>query len=365
MVYIKIVIAYITMLMQILTPIWAVISKGGEKAFFEDWSPEQVYTEDYAVSVEKQPGKDFVVLNLTDIQMVDKEEFGEEGKLARATIEKLIRETDPDLITVAGDNAWDNAAYIDMVSMIDSFGIPWAPVMGNHDGGGCVSEFWCAYQFTMAQNCLFRFGPADMGYGNYIVNITENGQIIHTLFMLDTHSDIQSDNVNGKKGTGYDHLWANQLQWYRWAVNGIAALAGHTVESTAIMHIPTVEYRIAWNEAQYDAATDTYLNPAYADAFGKNCEGVCAPPENNGFVALCKELGSTKNIICGHDHINDSSFLYDGIRLSYCLKLGSGGYWLNDMNGGSLLTVNGSGQGTFSHYFIDQHDIGFDLPSHD
>lgn len=365
MVYIKIIVAYLTMLCQLFTPIGALISKGGEKAFFEKWSPEQQFTEDYAASIKKRPGKDFTVLNLTDLQMVDKEEFGPEGELAKASIKKLVEMTDPDLITLSGDNAWDNAAYMDITNEIDSYGIPWAPVMGNHDGGGCVSEFWCAYQFANAENCLFKFGPENMGYGNYIINVTENGQIIHTLFMVDTHSDIQEDNINGKKNSGYDHLWANQLEWYRWAVNGIAAIAGKTVESTVIMHIPVYEYRLAWNEAAYDADTDTYQNEKYADSFGKNCEGICCPPQSNGFFALCKELGSTKNIIAGHDHINDSSIMYDGIRLSYSLKCGSGGYWINDMHGASILTVTSDGVGTFSHVFLDQHDLGFDLPTHD
>lgn len=365
MVYIKIIIAYITMLSQLFTPIFALINNRGEKAFFEDWSVLQEYTSQYAAELEKRPGKDFTVLNLTDIQMVDKEEFGIEGELAKATIRKLVEETDPDLITLSGDNAWDNAAYMDITNEIDSYGIPWAPVMGNHDGGGCVSEFWCAYQFASAKNCLFKFGPADMGYGNYIINVTENGKIIHTLFMVDTHSDIQQDNVNGKKGSGYDHLWANQIEWYRWAVEGIAKSQGNVVESTVIMHIPVYEYKTAWNEAGYDAATGTFTTDKYSDSFGMNCEGICCPPENNGFFALCKELGSTKNMIAGHDHVNDSSIMYDGIRLSYSLKCGSGGYWINDMNGGTVLNITSDGTGTVSHVFIDQHCLGFDLPSHD
>ena len=27
-------------------------------------------------------------------------------------------------------------------------------------------------------------------------------------------------------GGGYDHLWENQIEWYKWAVNGISELAG-------------------------------------------------------------------------------------------------------------------------------------------
>ena len=121
--------------------------------------------------------------------------------------------------------------------------------MGNHDGQGCPSEFWCAYNFAQAKNCLFKFGPRGMGYGNYIVNITENGEIIHSLFLMDTHSDVEEDNINGAAGSGYDHLWKDQFDWYSWAVDGIEAAAGKQVESTVIFHIPLYEYKLAYGKA--------------------------------------------------------------------------------------------------------------------
>ena len=58
---------------------------------------------------------------------------------------------------------------------------------------------------------------------NYIINITEKGKIIHTLFMMDTHSYIERE-VDGEIETFYDHLWDNQQEWYKWAVNGIKEL---------------------------------------------------------------------------------------------------------------------------------------------
>lgn len=349
MAIIKLVVAVILTFGQFLSPYIAFVQMGGIDNLYDEWSPEQKYTADYAINLEKAPGKDFVVLNLADIQLSSKEVYGEYGKIAEATIAKAIEETKPDLITLTGDNAWCRPGYIRLVNYLDTFGIPWAAVMGNHDGdnGDKVYENWCAYLLYKAENSVFRFGPKDMGVGNYIINITENGKIIHTLYMVDTHTNTELP------CGGYDHLWDNQLAWYEWAVKGTNELAGKTVESSVFFHIPCIQYKYAWEDAQYNTETGVYENPAYADSFGLNDETICCPNYDNGFFALAKELGSTKNMIAGHDHVNSSSILYDGIRLSYSLKCGPGCYWNDFQNGGSTLTIDSEGHAVFAHHYVD------------
>ena len=343
---------FVLSLGQILSPFFATMAKGGEEAFFEDWSASQTFTRDYCTEIEKEPGKDFVVLNLTDIQLDTFEPFDGSGELAEKTITKLIEENKPDLITVTGDNAWSMTTYIWTVDLIDSYGIPWAPVMGNHDGAGTPSEFWCAYQFTQAENCLFKFGPEGMGYGNYIINVTENGEIVRSLYMMDTHSDIEEDgSINGPKGGGYDHLWPEQIEWFKWASDGIAKAAGRTVPATVYFHIPVYEYKLAWDEA-YDTDNMCFTGEYAENSFGENHETVCCPPGNNGFFEVAKAHGVT-DIICGHDHINDSSILYNGVRLTYGLKCGSGAYWEPEMNGGTLYIISDGGAASTVHKFVD------------
>lgn len=361
----KLILAFAMSVSQIFAPVSALIANGGEKAFFENWSPESVYTASYAQEIEKQPGKDFVILNLTDVQLDDYEVYGKNGTLAKNTIDKLVDDVKPDLITMTGDNAWGTMAYLELIKQIDSYGIPWAPIMGNHDGQRLLSEFWAAYKFFEAENCLFRFGPADMGYGNYVINITENGHVVHTIFMMDTHSDATFETEDGKE-SGYDHLWENQLEWYKWVVDGVAGLEGKTVESSVFFHIPVCEYKDAWEAASVKTDEDTAnikdgpYNDEYKDvSFGKNGENVCCSPVNNGFFALCQSLGSTKNIISGHDHVNNSSILYKGIRLTYGMKTGAGCYWDAGMNGGTKLAVASDGSTITEHIYIDPADVGY------
>ncbi len=375
----QLVMAFFFAIPQILAPIPANIF---EASYFEEWSAEQEYTEDYAVVIEKEADKDFVILNLADIQISDDENYYPEYEYAKAMINKLVEEQKPDLITLTGDNAWDTVAYVTLVNFVDSLGIPWAPVMGNHDGQGCISEFWCGYLFDEAENCLWKFGPKDMGYGNYIINIEENGEVIHTLFMMDTHDDGEWT-VDGQTVSGYDHLWDNQIEWYEWAVKGIEAKAGKPVESSVFIHIPVFEVREVWNEyyeGHYCASCDDLFTAAqlkngkcpacagevtlthnkegnlwtgeYADkATGIIHETPCPGAVNNHFTDKMLELGSTKNVMFGHDHVCNASINYEGIQLTYSLKLGYGCYYEDGLMGGTTLTINSDGNAQYAHHF--------------
>ena len=349
----RLIIAYILILPQIILPAfmgWLIPVKGSN---FEKWDASKEFKRSYAFEVEKKADKDFVILNLTDIQLGENEMRSEYGTMAKAIIDELVETTKPDMITVTGDNGSGCYTYITLAKWLDSYDIPWALVMGNHDGQGTPNEKWCARSLLTSKNGLFKMGPKDMGIGNYIVNITENGKIIHTLFMMDTHSDAQDGSINKVPDVhGYDHLWEPQLDWYKWAVEGIEKVNGGKVQSTVFMHIPVYQYRLAWN-SHYDKENGCF-KPEYADTdFGVNHEWICSAEKDNGFFDLCKELGSTKDMVVGHDHVNCSSILYDGIRLSYGVKCGAGCYWEPEMSGGTTITIHSDGTTAIEHHFID------------
>ena len=182
--------------------------------------------------------------------------------------------------------------------------------------------------------------------------ITENGEVIHTIFMMDTHNNGTWTDENGNTVEGYDHLWDNQIEWYKWAVNGIAAEEGRVVESSAIMHIPVYEFRTVWEE-YYDDETDTFTGPYAADSFGVIHETPCPGAVNNHFMDVVLDLDSTKNMIFGHDHVCNASIVYEGVRLSYGLKLGQACYYEEGLQGGSTLSIASDGSATFAHYFCD------------
>ena len=342
-------LSLIVAVFQLIVPLTVNKIVGIDK-LYTDWSQDSEYRlEDFA-SVEKDPDKDFVILNLTDTQLTGDEAICKSGRLLKNTIKELIEKTKPDLITLTGDNAWGDFAYIQIVNVLESYRIPWTPAFGNHDSSDSVAE-WQSLLFTDSRHCLYRVGPRDMGYGNYAVNITENGKVVRSLIFMDTHSNATFTLSDGSKVSGYDHLWDNQIEWYKWAVNGVQKYgADGKVPSTVFFHIPVVEYKDAY-EAAWDKTTSTY-NEGY-DAFGVNLEGVCCAPVNNGFFGVAKALGSTTDIICGHDHINSFSAVYQGIRLTYSLKTGCGCYWDESLNGGTQFTIDSAGKSTVKHIYVE------------
>lgn len=349
---VKLVVSFLLAIAQVLTPVGAYIIRGGEDAFFTEWSASDEFNQNSYITLEKDPDKDFVILNLADVQLRDDEVYTDEDYETRKLIKEMVEKHQPDLITLSGDNAWGTMAYIELIRLVDSFDIPWAPVMGNHDGQRTISEFWAAYLLSKAKNCLFEFGPEDMGYGNYIINITENGRIIHTLFMVDTHDGAEFVDENGATVSGYDHLWKNQIEWYKWGVKGVEKIEGKTVESTVIMHIPVYEYKEAW--AMFSSEEIGTIDPAFDPvAKGTHGEGICSPPVRTEFFSVCKELGSTKNMLCGHDHINNSQIYYEGIRLNYAVKTGYGSYYTDDLVGATTITVNSNGNAYVEHDCVE------------
>ena len=112
-----------------------------------------------------------------------------------------------------------------IVSIIDSYDIPWAVVFGNHDREFGNNLYYQAEQFMEAENCLFEVGPSNVdGLGNYVINVTENGHAVYSLFMIDSQSEIVTDTEKY-----FDNIHKNQIQWYKDNVDAISEIEGHQV----------------------------------------------------------------------------------------------------------------------------------------
>lgn len=316
---------------------------------------------DYVV-LQKDPSRDLVVLNLTDIQLTDYD-FSPITPLADETfayITELIAKEKPDLITVSGDiGCGYKKATLAIAAFLDSFKIPWAPVFGNHDHETHnLTPEDTAYIFENATYSLFRRGPADMGLGNYAIHVMEGNTLVHVFYMMDTHNKREYI-IDGKQVKDYDHLWQVQLNWYEWAVSGATAYAGKIVPSTVIAHIPIMQYKTAfdasWNSDKSPSKVDDYKNGIYKnpDDFGIMWEShVYSSPVENGFYDVMVRLGSTKDYICGHDHFNNFSVSDGNMRLTYALKVGPGCYWNPKLNGGTIISIASDGESDVHHVYI-------------
>ena len=318
-------------------------------------------------TLEKKPGRDFVLLNLSDPQLATEnwEEGSEARRILTGTVTELLERVKPDLVTVSGDISYSDQtpAYDLFGDLMDSCGVPWAPVLGNHDNQG--GEEWIskiADSFLRHCCCLFEKGDPKYGCGNYVIRITENGKPVEGILMMDSHNREDFTNPDGTVVSEWGRLWPCQLDWYRDEIAALEADGCH--DSTLIMHIPVFGYRTAWEAAirpdvnpkemtPEDSTGAKWWNPGYESAYGVRYEGICSYPAEEGMADLVVSLGSTKHMIAGHDHVNNFVIPWRGVKWIYSLKAGAGCYWRKNLNGGTVLTIGSSGVTSVRHEFVD------------
>ena len=338
---------------------------------------------DYVICLEKEKNKDFKILNFADVQLSSDDVEYENGVATYAyeLMSELITETNPDLITLSGDQGYGEPRSINAISsVIDPYNIPWAPVFGNHDNECNVLSIKEQIDlYSSYSNCLLKYGPTEVTEspsgipraGNYIINIVEKDDsesfhIVRTIFMLNSGDRTDPYDLDKKLNAHfYEHLNDKQLEFYKWGLECAKKYNnGEYPKSTIIEHIPITAYAFGFAEAfitdysAYDyvkihAVTGGYLvketyngecwKDGYKDSFGVCYEVICCSPEDDGIFDVLLEYGSTDSMLAGHDHKNNFSINYKGIRLSYGLKTGYGSYYDRQLVGGTLLTVTDSG----------------------
>lgn len=306
--------------------------------------------------------KDFVVLNFSDFNMSvsNWEENTYESRLLCGTVTELVERVMPDLITFTGDfsGAEYDEGYQKSADLLNSFGIPWAFVWGNHDNQcGPESTDRLSDMMMSYNHCIFEKGDASLGSGNYVIRIDEEGIPIFSLILMDSHDRDEYITNDGEKKICWGRLSKAQLDWYSRTARELGT------KNAILTHIPLYAFRTAfsnaWNhhfdpkQVTYDDTHDKkYWNPLYESSFGTCYEGICSYPLDGGEFDIVKDVGSTELILVGHDHINSFAIGYNDVLLAYALKTGAGCYWNENLNGGTVLKINKNGV-SLEHVFVD------------
>ena len=318
-------------------------------------------------TLKKQPGRDFILLNLSDPQLGDGEwaEGHPNRRILEGTVKELVKRVSPDLITVSGDLAWagNDAAYDTLADLFDSTGVPWAPMWGNHDNqGGADYIESVVKRYLTHPLCLYERGPAGLGNGNFVIRVEEEGVPVEGILIMDSHDRAPYVSEKGEESSEWAKLWPEQIDWYR---EQIALLEADGCRDTALlMHIPIYAYREAHAAAEkpeIDPSSVTpeeadgpgVWNPGYEDSFGVRHEGICSYPADEGMFDAVLALGSTKTILAGHDHVNNTVIRYKGVTFVYSLKAGPGCYWDPKLNGGTVFRITKDGVSGVRHEYVD------------
>lgn len=293
-----------------------------------------IYDQAEYFSLTKKTGKDFKILQLTDTHFTGLFFLDNQTE---DIMRECVKKTEPDLIIITGDLAftpYNGQVYKRIVKIMDSFDIFWTFNFGNHDSTGSANKARLVEIAKSSSKCIFSQGPSNIhGVGNFIINIKDSGgNVLTPLIIMDSNEHRKYD---GK--SGYDYIYPDQVEWYKWAVNGFTQNGGVVMPSLLFIHIPFPEYFDAYEavlEDREDIATLMY---------GKKLEPNCAPMENTGLFDEILSLGSTKAVFCGHDHINDYAVDYKGVKLVYGLNSGMGSYGNDHNKGGTLITITDGG----------------------
>lgn len=308
------------------------------------WNSSDEFSLDDTVILKKEKNKDFVILNITDTHFSDYDYRAFTAFDVEMKIKTLVASVKPDLITISGDIVCTDSTVYSVrriTDLMESFGIPWAPFFGNHDDEGNCDLNYLADVMMSAPNCVMSKGDPEMGVGNYVINIAQDNEdgstdIVETLIIMDSH---------------HSQANAKQVEWYKWVSNGINRITNNGAEITLMFHIPLPEYQYA-----YDAAWDSEKNAWKEEykAYGEKNEEICCEKNNGvpvqrGFFDAIKASGTTKFVFCGHEHLNNFSIEYEGVRLTYCLKIGMGSGFKFSFSGGTEIRVGDDGINRILH----------------
>lgn len=331
--------------------------------------------------------RELKIIQLTDVHIAGSWLSAKTDKMAMNAVASMIQAEKPDLVVVTGDISYPVLSALTInnktsaeifASLMETLGVYWVPIYGNHDTENyslCtredLSEF---YGGDTLKYSLFQSGDENVdGYGNSVINIKNgDGVITQSLFLIDSNSYPETSFM-GLTG-GYDNIHENQIEWYKNTYEKLnsentayieklydgdetakaAALENFgLIKSLVFMHIPPVEYAYAWEEYQKGGDVTYY--------YGAQGENVCHPEQDDMFFETMVEIGGTKGVFCGHDHVNTYSIEYKGIRLTYGMSIDYLAYIgiskVGSQRGCTLITVKPDG--TFdccqSSYYQDKY----------
>lgn len=283
----------------------------------------------------------FKIVQFTDIHWKNGEP---EDQMSRRCMETVLDLEQPDLVVFTGDLIYSGEAdpgwkkcqdpvqaFKDVVKTVESRGIRWAFVFGNHDTEGDITReelMDAALQHTY--NCAEHGSPEIHGVGNYTLPLYgSNGEeTAAVLYFFDSGRESEHSAV-----PGYDWIRRDQIRWYEMASLAYSAKhQGNPLPSLAFFHIPLPEYREVWERKT---------------CYGSKFERVCCPEVNTGLFAAMLERGDVMGTFAGHDHINDYWGELHGIRLCYGRATGYGTYGREGMLRGARVIRLHEGQRQF------------------
>ena len=293
------------------------------------------YDDETGVYTIVSDSEDFKILQLTDIHLGGSSISYEKDLKALQAVYKLIEHTKPDLVIVTGDLTFpvgvisftfNNTAPVKLfASFMEKTGIPWAFTYGNHDTESLASassyelnELYKSLSWKSGHNLLYPStqpeinGKKIWGRNNQLIEIrNSDGSLNQAVFLLDSNA------YTGEGLNAYDYIHDDQVEWYKNEIQRLNEKENKTISSLGYFHMPLQQYKTAYD--LYKSGSDEVKY--YFGSNGEPNNLITASKHSSKLFDTAVELGSTKGFFCGHDHYNNASIEYKGIRLTYGMSI--------------------------------------------
>lgn len=303
----------------------------------------------------------FRILHMSDIHLIH--EFMEEEQPIEITkqqiadtlnlIEECIKRTNPHLVVFTGDNVSSNYELITydyaaktirrLYQTVGKYNLPLAITFGNHDGERNTHKEFQMRIFMEYENFVGLYNEEDVyGCGNYSLPIlsSDGKKTAFNLWMFDSN-----DYLDGIKGTGYDCVHSDQLDWYRRKSEKLKSEnGGNPVYSFAFQHICVPDVHSCFKEVTADTEGAVLCDDGKYYVLPEGASGELnespSPPMKryDGQLDAFKAQGDVLALFCGHDHVNDFIVEKDGIKL--CQTICGGFMTYGWRRGGRLIEID-------------------------
>lgn len=264
------------------------------------------------------------------------------SEFALTVLSRLLEKEKPDLVLLLGDNVVgrsDTQMQEKLKKFFEERKQYWGFVLGNHDSEykikqdiiaaekkgelsaqrieeiGAAGRKWMFDTLSGGAHCIVRDeGGEDVrGFGNCVVNIRNSKGISQSLFFFDSGDYLYGvkRKAFGSEKRCYDYIRDNQIDWYKRRLKELTSENnGILPKSMAFFHIPLPEFQKAFTAVKRRKSSAKRI-------YGTNYEKVCSSDFDAGAFEAFRSSNSTHTVVCGHDHKNDSSIVYKGVRLMY------------------------------------------------
>ena len=324
--------------------------------------------------------RDLKIMMLTDIHLGGGFWSREKDRKTVYEIITMLQKEKPDLVILDGDNTFavpgpvyngggtlnNYMAARDVIQIFNHEGVYFSTVFGNHDtevfdytGRQKLGELYMKDKF---EYCIFDQNYTD---GAGIPTVTNqimlvkgtDGKIKKALLLVDSNAYVDNS-IKAVLEWDYDIIRDSTVDW---AANALEDL--ECPKTVAFFHIPTSEFRIAYEDLEANGWKDTkdtrYISGVWDELVddtthsriwhgGITREGPLADIDKFFEVMGSGGIDVLEACYCGHDHVNNAMVNYKGVDLCYGYSIDNLAY--TDINfsgaqrGATIITIGDDGK---------------------